>query len=128
MIDNNDPAIPEQEKMDEPVCEGCSLGMDILEERQRQNMKEHGWYAHIVTDGDPDCPYGCNVHTHGVVQSFNHTDLQICAPIDPRIAHGLLTNIIDQIKEGKVFDPEVEFRGRDRRGALFNLLRQGPGK
>lgn len=87
-------------------CAICADGMKKLEEREKKNMEEYGWYAHIVMD-DPNCPYNYNIHTHGVPHSFNHPDLQICVPMDPRTAHGVIGCIIEQIKKGKKYDTGV---------------------
>lgn len=86
-------------------CAVCAEGMEKIVEWERKSMKEYGWYAHIVMN-DPDCPYNYNIHTHGVPRSFDHPDLQICCPMDPRIAHGVLGNIIEQIKAGKKYETD----------------------
>lgn len=94
----------EFEAVHRPPCKACTEGMDKVIEREKKNMKEHGWYAHIVLD-DPGCPYNYNLHTHGVPGSFGHPDLQICAPLDPKVAHGIIGNIIEQIAHlGKKYE------------------------
>jgi hypothetical protein len=65
-------------------------------------MKTVGWHAHIVAE-DPSAPYGANYHTHGLVESFGHLDIQVVFPIDPRTIHGIVKKLIDQIKDGKKF-------------------------
>jgi hypothetical protein len=65
-------------------------------------LKKQGWYAHIVTE-DPLMPYGYNYHTHGLLESFGHLDIQVVLNLDPRTVHSCVTNLIDQIKEGQKF-------------------------
>lgn len=84
-------------------CAVCAEGRTKLEEWEKKSIKEYGWYSHIVVD-DPDCPYHYNIHTHGLKENFNHPDLQICIPLDPKIAHGIIWNIIDQIKKGITYE------------------------
>lgn len=91
-------------------CAACTEGIKKLEERERKNIKEFGWYAHIVMD-DSNCPYNYNIHTHGMRENFNHPDLQMCVPIDPKIAHIVICNIIKQIKNGvkyKIGEPIID--------------------
>lgn len=104
--------IPDMEKLDKPVCECCSFGREMFEERERKNIEEYGWLVHFVSD-EPGCPFRMNIHTHGLLENFNHTDLQICAPIGPEIAHGILINLVDLIKKGITFEPRKEYSGED---------------
>lgn len=84
-------------------CEACKHGIGPALEKQRANMEKYGWIAHFITDHDPTSPTGVNVHTHGLVENFNHPDLQVVLPIPPQVAHGLLCAAIDQIKAGTRF-------------------------
>lgn len=91
------------------VCELVEAGMtrEEAEEKRRQwemeKMAEYGWIAHFVGD-DSDSPTGYNVHTHGLVESFDHPDLQIVCPMPEQLAHKLLCNLVSQItEEGKKF-------------------------
>jgi hypothetical protein len=74
-------------------------------------MREHGWFAHYVAD--PNMPLGVNFHTHGLIESFGHIDLQIVFPLDSRIARGLFTDTIALIKAkpGLVIEPDKEISG-----------------
>jgi len=65
-------------------------------------MKKQGWFAHMVAE-DSTMPYGFNYHTHGLVESFGHLDIQVVLNIDPRTVHMCVTNLIEQIKDGKKF-------------------------
>ena len=90
-------------KKHKPGCACCEQGLEAVEKQEAKNMKTLGWYAHIVTD-DPDYPYHFNYHTHGLIESFNHLDLQICCPIPPQVAHDIAISVIKLIKEGKSFE------------------------
>ena len=91
-------------------CRLCQLKETMSDDEaisafQRQQMEmlaKYGWFAHYVSD-DPDAPMGVNFHTHGMDETFDHPDLQIVFPIDPKIAHSLFWEAINQIKSGKKF-------------------------
>lgn len=82
-------------------CVGCHNGMDALLEREKESLEVYGWYTHIIID-DPHCPYGMNIHTHGLPEMLNHPDLQICVPVDPKILHNILADIINEIELGRI--------------------------
>ena len=84
-------------------CIACEHGMDVLKAMEEKSLKNMGWYAHIILN-DHNCPFNYNIHTHGVRENFQHLDLQICFPLDPKNAHTILTNIINQIKSGKKYE------------------------
>lgn len=84
-------------------CAVCRDGLEAVEARERQAIEELGWYAHFVPN-DPDYPYGVNYHTHGFEESFGHLDMQICLPIHPNMAHGILSIAVEKIKAGFKFE------------------------
>lgn len=86
----------------------CRDGMAAVDERQKQAMKDLGWYAHYVTD-DPDCPKNINYHTHGVSHSFNHPDFQICIGMPFETAHTIFNIAIAAVQEGKTFEPGKKY-------------------
>jgi hypothetical protein len=71
-------------------------------EFEKTMMKKYGWYVHFVIN-DESTPFGINYHTHGLTETYNHKDIQICFPLNQRIVHGILINIVDEIKDGKTF-------------------------
>jgi hypothetical protein len=87
---------------DEPVCDMCALGPEIVEEREKEMMEKIGWYAHFVHD-EPETPFHINYHTHGLTHTFKHPDLQACIPINFEVLHSIVCSIVKQIKEGKKF-------------------------
>jgi len=83
-------------------CAACKYGIENVKRMEQEAMEKEGWYAHIVQD-DPRTPYGLNYHTHGMVESFDHPDLQVVLKIDPRTVHSCIHNVVKQIKAGKKF-------------------------
>ena len=80
-----------------------SVRIARIEQAHTQMIKEFGFIVEAVMD-DPETPFGYNVHTHGLSAKFNHPDLQIVFPMDPRIAHMILTNAANLIKAGSHFN------------------------
>jgi hypothetical protein len=89
-------------------CECCENGVESVQQKEREFMEKVGWFSHIVLD-DPDYPHGVNIHTHGMSESFNHKDIQICLPLDPKIAHWVFVTIYTRIKDGFIFTTGVEY-------------------
>lgn len=77
---------------------------------QKARLKEFGWVGDFVS-GDPSMPYGLNIHTHGLRESFDHYDIQIVAQLPPDLFNQLLSNAVDRIKDGIVFVPGIEYDG-----------------
>lgn len=96
-------------------CEACRDGIEAVRAKQAEMMKKYGWVADLVRD-DEDCPYGVNLHTHGLEESFNHPDLQVCLPLDPSIGHGVLSAVVSRIKEGRKFKDCEEVEGVLQKG------------
>ena len=83
-------------------CDACRDGLGAVKQKEEESMAKYGWVTHAVQDDD-DYPYGINIHTHGLKKNFDHPDLQICFPIDPRIAHTIISNVVGHIKDGKKY-------------------------
>lgn len=47
-----------------------------------------------------------NIHTHGLKENFNHSDFQVVIPVDPQTIHPILIMMVQQVKEGKVFETD----------------------
>lgn len=84
-------------------CFSCNNGIEATREMEKNSIKKYGWYAHFVFD-QTEAPYEINIHTHGLVETANHKDLQICFPLQQQTAHAILSNVIHRIKEGEVFE------------------------
>ena len=72
-------------------------------------LKRNGWYAHYVFD-DSSCPYSVNIHTHGLPAKYEHLDLQMCFPLDARLAHDILCEIVFMVSEGIKFTPGIKYK------------------
>ena len=85
-------------------CAMCSSGLpreEALEEMrnwQNECVSKFGFYVHYVNEGEV-----IDVHTHGLVETHDHPDLQIVLPIDPKTSHSVINNVVAKIEEGQVF-------------------------
>lgn len=84
--------------------------MVLMRRWQAARIREYGWVGDFVM-GDPNMPYGIDAHTHGLLETHNHPDLQIVARLQPGLSNQLLVNCVDKIKEGVKFEPGVEYEG-----------------
>ena len=83
-------------------CLSCEKGPEYAREQEEKWMREMGWYAHLVEN---------NYHTHGFDQTFNHPDIQIVVPLDPKLLHNLANCVIDRIKAGNTIVPNERTPG-----------------
>ncbi|MBP1309215.1 hypothetical protein JOD82_002235 [Paenibacillus sp. 1182] len=79
-----------------------------VQEFKEKCIQKYGFYVDLDPSEGKD---QCNYHTHGVLESFGHLDLQIVFPIDPKIAGALFHSVVDEIRKGQVFQPDVEYFG-----------------
>jgi hypothetical protein len=88
------------------ICEAVAKGATLEEARAqfaqwtRDKMKQYGRFAQCVSD-DEDSPTRFNIHTHGLTETFQHLDFQIIVPMPEKVAHGILCNIVERLKEGE---------------------------
>lgn len=86
-------------------CEYCGSAEHKAEMAEKENawIEQHGFYMHLVPDADPP-----NVHTHGLVHSMNHIDLQIAMPLKAQLLATLIHDIVDKIRDGaKIKDGDI---------------------
>lgn len=83
-------------------CHSCGEDAEKLIEWQKKCLLLHGWYMHYVYD-DQNSPYSVNIHTHGLIENFNHPDLQVCMPLPKKIIHNIVVEIVNRIKERTLF-------------------------
>lgn len=104
----NDKHNPEDEQCECGICDQVRAGVSREEalanfrKWEQESLEKYGWYVHYV-GSDRDVPTGYNAHTHGLVEKYNHPDLQIVCPLPPRVAHGTFWNIVDRIAAGEKF-------------------------
>jgi len=81
-------------------CMACRDGWEAFQKHQDEMLEKHGWVVHYVIDH--------GIHTHGLAENFDHPDLEITLPADPKILHPVFSGIVEQIKDGKKFsDGEI---------------------
>ena len=97
----------QNQNQNRPKCAVEEHGLEWVEEREREAILKHGWYAHWVFD-DPKCPFEVNFHTHGV-ESYGHRNLQLCMKMNPQVVMSFFHIIIDRIKKGEEFLPDVDY-------------------
>lgn len=82
--------------------------LEELHEFHKKSMDKYGFYIHFVPDA-LDNPSLMNIHTHGVVESFAHPDLQIVIGLPQRVALTLMHTMVDWIKEGNKVEIGKEY-------------------
>jgi len=75
-------------------------------------IKEYGRASHYVTLDQ----YHNNFHTHGLLENYDHPDLQITLPLDMNSSQGIAIRIIADIKEGKFFEVGQKYYGYLKEG------------
>ncbi len=83
-------------------CYRCQYGDAAYRARIKESMQKFGWYVGAV-EHDPDSPNEVNHHTHGLLRTWGHLDLQICFPMSGEVAHDIFSNCVDLIKKGQKF-------------------------
>jgi hypothetical protein len=63
-----------------------------------KSMLKYGFYVHFIHDHIPQ-----DYHTHGLVESFNHLDVQIVLSIPNDIAMYILHSFVALLKKGDRF-------------------------
>lgn len=89
-------------------CQRCSMGEIEYKKWELEQMKIYNFIVHMVID-DCDCPLHANFHTHGLLEKFNHLDIQICFPLDQQIVMGIIHDCVKQIKKGIKLEPGKKY-------------------
>lgn len=85
-------------------CYACKNGMEAFKKHQDEMMKKFGWVIHYVSPVPGDDRF--NVHTHGVLEKYNHPDIQIMAKgLKPEISADIIHDVVARIKDGEKFTP-----------------------
>jgi hypothetical protein len=75
-----------------------------LQEKETKIKEKYGYVIHLVKHDNY-----FDVHTHGVVQSLGHLELQFCINVDPNLLSALIKRIYNLIKDGSKFKPNHEY-------------------
>lgn len=73
------------------------LNIEKILKIQEEGEKKHGFYMHSISEEN-------ETHTHGLLKNFEHKELEILAPIGPETSWRIIHNVVDMIREGKVFE------------------------
>jgi hypothetical protein len=89
--------------------EALSMRDGNFKSQEQEMLEEYGWFVHYVFETDKNELKGlANIHTHGILENFNHLDVQIVLPLSPEVAHPVLVEVVEKIKNGTTFkDNEV---------------------
>jgi hypothetical protein len=75
-----------------------------LIDEQKEMLKKHGWIIYYVVETEEKELNGLvNIHTYGLLENFNHLDLQIVIPVPPEFARKIFFELVERIKEGTKF-------------------------
>ena len=64
-------------------------------------IKKYGWVCHMVVG---------NTHTHGLLEEFQHPDLQCVLNIEPSTIHAIFCKIVKRISEGDDFQSGIRYK------------------
>jgi hypothetical protein len=102
-------------------CAICREGMETYRAWEAEAMAKHGWLRHYVGD-DPDSPSGINHHTHGLLASFGHPDIQIVGKLTQEKSAAVMVAVVNRIKEGEKFKAGDVLEGILRDAYLIKLV------
>jgi len=91
---------------EEEDCFVRQHGADALAAKEAELVEKVGWYIHFVVDGKD-----FNIHTHHVLESFGHTDLQITIGLQKDTAMEVLQTVVNKIKAGQKFTVGNDYEG-----------------
>jgi hypothetical protein len=74
-----------------------------LQAQQDAALIKYRWYCHAILDA-ADSPTGFDCHSHGLREHFGHPDFQLVVPLPPEMAHAILINLANAVKEGRRFE------------------------
>lgn len=105
------------------TCMACQHGMEGLSDFEHNAVRKFGWWVHLLTESDPSSPTGFNMHTHGVAEFYGHTDFQCVFPhIDPSYIMAFWNDMINDIKQGQRFLPDIDYPGYAEDGYFIRFI------
>lgn len=79
----------------------------MVEKQRKKMMEDYGWVVDFVFPTNQN--ELANIHTHGVKDTFGHTDFQIVLPLQQQLAHRLLIDLVERVKRGEQIVPEKRY-------------------
>lgn len=77
-----------------------------LRKLMQDDIKKYGFHVHYILhhkEGFAD------YHTHGLVETFGHPELQIVMRFQFELAGGIFHDVVNEIRKGKKFEPGKEY-------------------
>lgn len=76
------------------------MSIDEIKEHEYKLIAQHGFIIHAVMS-----PFDqtANIHTHGLVTTFDHPDFQCVVPLPPETINGIFHNLVNEIRGGRKF-------------------------
>ena len=90
--------------------ERLEASLAMIAEHDRHAIARYGWAAHYIVGGIVP-----SAHTHGLMERFEHPDLQVVLPAAPETLRRLLTPLALAVTKGRVF------RAGQEAGGVFTL-------
>lgn len=91
-----------------PGCDDSNKVKDqrlqLYERWKNAHININGWVVDLV-GGHDDMPFGMDLHTHGLLENYNHPDLQLVLPLDRKLMNSIIRTCVDMVKDGTKFEP-----------------------
>lgn len=78
-----------------------------IKKHSEDMMNKYGYVVHNVFPSKDDDEILCSHHTHGIRESFNHADLEIVLPLDPKMVAQIFYSMVELIKQGESFEDKL---------------------
>lgn len=87
-----------------PECQGRDF------DKEKELLKETGFFCHGVMGDEENSPSGYNFHTHGLPETYDHPNIQIVYPIPPDVFQSVINSAVGAIKDrGVKFELNVAY-------------------
>lgn len=105
-------------------CFACEHGKEAMEKFEKDSIEKYGWYTHFITDEDDSSPTGFNAHTHHLMESYGHPDLQIVIPMEPQLVSYIFHNAVNEyIKKGIPLEVGKEYKNIIGNGYSITVIK-----
>lgn len=82
--------------------EAAAFLANEVSKKQEEDKARNGYYIHYSME-DPLMPYGVNIHTHGMDDTWNHLDFQLVVNLGISTTVGIFKSFAEKIKGGEKF-------------------------
>jgi hypothetical protein len=93
------------------------MNMKQVYKQHQEILKRNGFVIHVVPG---------QVHTHGLLENYDHDDIECVVPVSSSIIYTILNDIGQRIKAGEKFVADIEY---DKIIKNFNVkfIKSDPG-